>query len=96
MSAFDTVIVTRHQALVEYLIEIGLASTHSRVIEHATEFDVAGRRCIGVLPLRLALLASSVVEIPLNLPPELRGKELSLDQVRAYAGAPVEYVVKRV
>ena len=89
----DLVIVTRHPALVAYLIEIGLCWEGCRVITHATPDDVSGMRVIGVLPLHLAALARSVTEVPLDLPPAMRGQELTLEQVRQYAGTPRTYVV---
>lgn len=94
----ETVIVTRHPALVELLIERGLITEadRARVIEHAQPEDVIGRRVIGVLPLHLAALAERVIEIPLRLRPEHRGQELDLATLREIAAAPVEYSVCRV
>lgn len=92
----ECVVVTRHPALVEYLVEQGLIPAGAQVITHATPADVRGRDVIGVLPLSLAALAQTVTEVPLNLPAELRGQELSLAQVRQYAGAPVIYEVNRL
>ena len=90
-----TVIVTRHPALVEYLRSIGLVPEDARIIEHATPEDVAGAHVIGVLPLRLAERAWLVTEVPLDIPPELRGRELTLAEVRQFAGEPVQYVVRK-
>ena len=89
------VVVTRHAALVEYLAEIGLVPDGVRTIAHASEADVQGAHVFGVLPLRLAALAWMVTEVPLNLPAELRGTELNLEQARQYAGEPATYSVKR-
>lgn len=89
------IIVTRHQALVEHLREIGLCAEADIVVSHATPECVRGKDVIGVLPLRLAALAASVTEIPLDIPAELRGQELTLDQIRQYAGEPATYVVAR-
>ena len=91
----EVVVVTRHSGLVWYLIEIGLISEGASVLSHATPDDVRGRHVIGVLPLRLAALAALVTEVPLDIPPELRGVELTLEQVRQYAGEPVTYIVDR-
>ncbi len=91
-----TVIVTRHHALVEYLREVTDLPEHAAVIAHATETDVKGAHIYGVLPLRLAALAERITEIPLDLPPELRGVELSVEQVRKYAGAMRSYTVASV
>ena len=90
------VIVTRHPALVEYLHEIGIAPEGATVLTHASPADIEGTHVIGVLPLSLAALCSKVTEVPLALTPEMRGKELSLDEVRAIASAPVSYEVKVV
>ena len=89
-------IVTRHPGLVEYLRELGLAADGVVVVSHATPENVAGKRVCGVLPHNLSCLCESFTEVPLNLPAELRGQELSLEQVRLYAGEPVTYVVKVV
>lgn len=86
-------VITRHPALVQHLIEIGLISPDSAVIAHATAEDVRDKHVIGVLPLSLAAEAASVTEIPMNLPAELRGKELTIEQVRRFAGKPVRYCV---
>lgn len=89
----ETVVVTRHPGLVEYLREIGLVDEGAEVLTHASAEDVRGKRVIGVLPLHLAVEAESVTVVPLDLPPELRGVELSVEQVRQYAGPAREYRV---
>ena len=92
----ETVIVTRHKSLVEYLTQKGILPLHSkaRVITHASEKDVKGKHVIGVLPLRLASLAASITEVPLDLPADLRGRELTLQDIIRYAGAPITYSIK--
>jgi len=93
----QTVIVTRHPAYVEYLIRAGLIDPKSKVIPHATPADVKGKTVItSGLPFPLAALAHSVVIVPLWLPPELRGKELSVEEVAAHAKEPKHYVVKEL
>jgi len=91
----NTVIVTRHLALVEHLRLIGIATDTSCVIEHATRADIEGKDVVGVLPLSLCCYTNSITEIPLSLPLELRGKELSIEDVQRFAGAPVTYRVTR-
>jgi putative CRISPR-associated protein (TIGR02620 family) len=89
----ETVVVTRHLGLVEYLLELGLCSSSVNVISHATVEDVKGKHVIGVLPLSLAVAAESVTEVPMRIPAELRGQELSLEQMRVYGGSPRTYRV---
>ena len=91
----DALIVTRHSALVEYLRELMPSLRDAEVRTHVTEDDVRGRVVFGVLPLHLAALAKKVVVVPLNLPPELRGSELNLEQVKKYAGEPQAYIVRK-
>ena len=87
-------VITRHDALVEYLLEIGLIEQGNyELIVHATPEQIEGQHVIGVLPLHLAAYAASVTEVPLSIPAELRGQELSIDQVRRFAGEPATYIV---
>ena len=91
----NTIIVTRHKALVQYLIETGMVTAETPIIAHVTSKDVEDKHVIGVLPMHLAALAATVTEIPLDIPAELRGKELNLEQVRRFAGDPVTYSVRK-
>jgi len=90
----DVVVVTRHDALVALLRERGIIQGDDvTVLAHASADDVRGRHVIGVLPLSLAALAASVTEIPLSLTPDMRGRELGLDELRGIAGQAVTYQV---
>lgn len=105
----EVVIVTRHTALVTYLVgmDIFLAAIGGKevqvriagdtpVISHVvTPAQIAGKVVVGVLPLHLAALCSAVVEVELDLPPELRGKELDLPQIQKYARGLRAYRVGR-
>ena len=73
-----TVIVTRHAGLVEWLKRRGI---EGEVVAHADESAVKGKRVYGVLPYRLAALADEFVEVSMSVPAELRGKELSADDI---------------
>jgi len=90
---FD-VVVTRHHGLVEYLEELGLVDPNTvDVLAHASPAMITGKHVCGVLPHSLSCLTASFTEIPLALPPELRGVELTAEHVRQYAGNPVTYRV---
>lgn len=90
------VVVTHHPGLVEYLREIGLCDDNTIVVAHATAEEIKDKHVCGVLPHSLSCLTSQFTEVPLNLPAELRGTELTKEQVRQYAGEPVSYVVRKV
>lgn len=87
-------IVTRHSALIDYLKELGLADEATEVVVHATPDVIRGKHVCGVLPHSLSCLCESFTEVPLNLPVDLRGVELTLEQVREYSCPAVTYKVE--
>ena len=89
-------VVTRHAALAAYLVEIGAVGPDADVIPHAGAEQIAGRVVAGPLPLHLAALAIEIVHVPLTMPAELRGVELTIEQVRALAGPVERYRVRKV
>lgn len=92
----NAIVVTRHQGLIEYLRQECIIDDTATVIEQATPQDVTDAHVIGVLPHSLSCLTASFTEIPLALPLELRGKELTADDVRQYALEPTTYSVNKI
>lgn len=92
----ETVIITRHKALVDYLIEKNIISKKTKTIEHATIEDIKDKHVIGILPLNLACYTSKITIIPLTIPFELRGKELTLNDIKKYAGKIETYNVTKI
>lgn len=88
------VLVTRHEALVQYFANMGIA--FDKVITHATPEDITGNDVYGVLPLHLASLANTVTTIDMNLPVEMRGKELSLTDIEKYFTGMSTHRVKKI
>lgn len=64
-----------------------------RLIEHVTPADISDRWVIGILPLHLAASAFKVTTVTLNVPVEMRGVELSVEQLRQYYGGVATYEV---
>jgi hypothetical protein len=89
------IVVTRHPALVQLLIERGLISAEAEVIAHATVEAIQGRHVFGVLPLQLAAQAASVTEIPLAITAAERDVELGIERLREIAGEAVTYTIIR-
>jgi len=90
------IIVTRHRGLVEYFKRKKFVSNDVEVVTHASSEIVADKHVLGVLPHSLSCLTKSFTEIPLFLPPKLRGKELTANDVEKYAGKPVTYKVIKI
>lgn len=88
------VLVTRHEALVEYFSNMGI--TFDKVITHATAEDVTGNDVYGVLPLHLASLANTVTTVDMDLPAEMRGKGLSLTDIETYFTGMSTYKVEKI
>ena len=88
------VLVTRHEALVEYFKELGIK--FDKVISQATEEDIRGNDVYGVLQLRLASFTNTVTSIDMNIPAEMRGKELSLTDIETYFTGMSTYQVKKI
>lgn len=89
----DTVIVTRHNGLVEWLMHHGHTG---EVIAHATADDVRGKRVYGALPFHLAALAAEVVVVDMPyLRPDQRGKDLTPEEMDEAGAELVGYRVIR-
>lgn len=66
----NTVVVTRHKALVEWLVLHGIIDADTPVIMHATADAVRGKGVIGVLPLHLAAEAECLTSVDMFVPME--------------------------
>lgn len=92
----DIWVITRHPNLVAYLVEKGYVDPNVNVISHATPEVVTGKHVIGVLPNHLSCLTESFTEVTLNIPLEKRGVELTIEDMREYAGKMTTYKVSKV
>ncbi|MDW8345353.1 MAG: CRISPR-associated protein Csx16 [Bacteroidia bacterium] len=91
------IVVTRHRGLIDYLRQQGFDVDGAIVIDHVTDPNIlVGRHVVGVLPMHLASLCTSITVVDLNLPQDLRGADLSADQVAQYATGISTYRVIRL
>lgn len=91
----EIIIVTRHKALVQWLREKCPGLKNAPALEHVGMEDVRDKVVVGVLPFHLAAAARLVIEVPLNLRPEDRGRELSVEEMRdRVAGKARAYTVE--
>lgn len=89
-------IVTQHVGLIKYLKKEGIVEEEIEISSHANPEIVKGKHVIGVLPHSLSCLTASFSEVPLKLTPEMRGTELSCEDVEKIAGKLVTYSVKEI
>lgn len=92
----NAIVVTRHKGLVEYLYQENIIDDTATIVEHASPEVITDKHVIGVLPHSLSCLTASFTEVPLRLPAEMRGVELTADDVRQYALPPVTYTVTAI
>jgi len=92
----EKLVVTRYSTLVEYLIKIGLIDKNTKVITRVKIKDLQGKHVIGVLPYWLACHAEKFTEVRLKIPEDIRGQELSMEEIEFYSLEPKTYVIKEV
>jgi Putative CRISPR-associated protein (Cas_VVA1548) len=90
----NTVIITRHAGLVEWLRLRGIEGI---AIPQATPEEVTGKVVIGALPPYLACLAEEVISVDMpNLRADQRGKDLSPAEMDEAGAAMRHYVTREV
>ncbi len=93
MTDNNTIIVTRHSGLIDWLAMRGITG---KVISQATPDDVRGKHVIGVLPLSLASLAIDITTVDYICPFDLRGVDLSSQQLDDFGAMMNTYRVSKV
>ena len=92
----QVVVVTRHASLVTFLKEEGIIREDVPMVSHASEDTVKGKHVIGVLPLHLAAIAERLTTLDIATPAEMRGKELSVEDLRLYYRGFSTYYVEKL
>lgn len=93
----ESLIVTRHAGLARYFVEKGWVPPDTPVLCQAGPQDVRGKNVFGILPLSVASHAETVTSIPLRIPMELRGKELTAEEFDScVVGPPTTYVISKI
>lgn len=90
-----TVVVTKHDALLDYLIEQGIVPAGTQRRDYVKPRDVAGKHVVGHIPYHLAQYARCVTSIIISIPSQRRGLRLTLDEIREYAQEPQTFRVIR-
>ncbi len=84
-------VVTKHKGLVEFLRKRGLVDDTVQVVAHVNDPSILdGKVVAGVLPVHLAARCTAYCSVNLELPFELRGKELSAEQTEEFCTG-IEY-----
>lgn len=89
------IIVTRHAGMVEWLRRSGIEAP---VIERAQIKDIIGKRVFGVIPLRLAAFADSVVGVDMPRMSSMQidnGVDMTADEMIDAGATMIEYKVTK-
>ena len=89
----ETIIVTRHSGLVEWLNRQGITG---EVKTSVTVDDIKGKHVVGALPAHIAQYAAYVTSVDYTCPFEQRGKDLTADQLELYGAKLFNYRVNPV
>jgi len=79
----ETIIVTKHAAVEQYIREAGLCDDESPCFPSVSAEYVKGKHVIGIVPFHIAASAALFTEIKLTLRKHLFNTELTLDQLKA-------------
>lgn len=92
----EKLVVTRHKALYDWLMQNGFIDEDTPQLAKATIQDVKGKHVFGILPNWLACKTAKFTEVQLRLPAEMRGKELTIEDVEFYKVRPRTYEIREV
>ena len=92
------VVVSRHDAFVEFLKSFGILHGNEKVISHVSSPDeIAGKIVISSgMPLWLSAMAKCMVVVSMDIPFQMRGKELSVDDMKRFFKRIDVFEVKHV
>lgn len=85
-------VITRHAGLIEFLKNRGFNLDDTQVVAHVADPSILdGKVVVGVLPVSLAVRCDVFIEVALDMPAEMRGKELSAEQTEEYCKGVFAY-----
>ena len=93
----EKIVVTRHKALLEYLVKYGYVEKDVQHLTRARPEDIKGKHVYGILPNWLACHAGKLTELQLDLPIGKRHIELSIDDIEFHLNKkPRTYTIREV
>lgn len=86
----ETIIVTRHPGLVEWLAWKGITG---EVKTSVTSEEIRGKHVVGALPAHIAQYAAYMTSVDYMCPFEKRGEHLSADELESLGAKLFDYRV---
>jgi len=91
-----TVVVTRHAGALEWLRKHHPEFEDCEVLAHARPEDLIGNRVVGVLPVHMASMCAEYWHLEMTVPPDCRGKELTVEDMERFGCHITRYTVEVV
>lgn len=90
-------VVSRHQGLIDFLKEKGFINNETKIIDHISDpEEIRGKVVLGNLPFHLSSLTKLIITPILEVPVEMRGKDLSKEEVeKVFKGFGIFEVIDR-
>ena len=81
----------------QFLLDLGIITPGNYdVVDRATKKMVVDKHVIGNLPLHLAARCHTITSVAMSVPLEMRGRELTLDELREVYRSVHTYRVEEV
>lgn len=91
------IIVSRHAAFVQRVIELGFATEETPVLKHVENPEqIIEKVVVGMLPMWLAHKALCVINIDIKTPKGKRADELTIEELRELATTWGCYMIRQV
>ena len=89
-----TIIVSRHPAAIKWINKY-YPDFNGIIKSHIAEDEIIGNRIIGTLPVQLAALAAEYFHLSIKVPAEMRGKELSIEDMVQFGCKIERFTIKK-
>nr|BDI55091.1 MAG: CRISPR-Cas system-associated protein Csx16 [uncultured archaeon] len=80
----EIIIVSRHAGAINWLKKHYPKFSNLKHLTHISEEEIKDRIIIGTLPVNLAVLAKEYWHLSMNVPLEMRGKELTVEDMENF------------
>ncbi len=93
---YEKIVVTRHKALYDYLVENNYISSNTKCMSKVDKEDIKNKHVFGILPNWLACKAALFTEVQMRIPSDKRNKELTIEDIRFLVYAIRTYKVTEI
>ena len=90
-----TIIISRHKGAINWLKKYHSEFNNVEYFTHVNKKDIKGNIVIGTLPINLAIFSKEYWHLSMDIPIEMRGKELSIKDMEEFNCKIEGFIIKR-